>query len=462
MKWYVRHLGALALALAGTAAAAQKPAPPEEAICVGGGRGWSASDAEVREIEAKPVPEAFRARFESAEPCVRWALSQRSLIDYHINFGSERSAAAALAYLEQDYRKAAPAPASYLDELARARRSAQPELRKTTAKPSSRGHRLQGLSPPNDRPALQRFCRLSHVREKYIFLAEEHLRAAEEFGSLPLLDRGAMWLRPATEGAKFLRRLEKQLPDCESLMPNLGEYLTDELSLREAVLRAELTRDEGEVARAEGLRRSLEQPEDPLLAMAAYSGGEDFCDIGDGVSRAERVRAACRDDDATSIRVTAWALAGARLDLVADGAHRESYDTALRLLQRESASPSGRCCYRDSRDDLVRLQSSRAAHYLRLFARNGASASRERAVHGEYRFQILEDLREAEKLIAPSTAPARFARIANKWLAVWRTGQGRDPDRSALPAELRRHAAYLQSVLEDLPAITTGATAKDR
>ena len=38
------------------------------------------------------------------------------------------------------------------------------------------------------------------ARESYIFLAQQYLRAAEEFGSLALLDKAALYLRPAVAG----------------------------------------------------------------------------------------------------------------------------------------------------------------------------------------------------------------------------------------------------------------------
>ena len=79
----------------------------------------------------------------------------------------------------------------------------------------------------------------------------------------------------------------------------------------------------------------------------------------------------------------------------------------------------------------------------------------------EHWFDALGDLREAEKLVSPADAPARFRRVAEAWLAVWQRAEALPlpPEAAARPTaspDLRRYATYLRRLIEDLPAIATG------
>ena len=52
-----------------------QPADEDQTICVGGPR-WPWTLEDVRRIQSDPIPQSYRALFESTEPCTRWALDE--------------------------------------------------------------------------------------------------------------------------------------------------------------------------------------------------------------------------------------------------------------------------------------------------------------------------------------------------------------------------------------------------
>lgn len=63
-------------------------------------------------------------------------------------------------------------------------------------------------------------------------------------------------------------------------------------------------------------------------------------------------------------------------------------------------------------------------------------------------------LQQAERLAPPYSAPARFTRIAEQWLSVWRSGQtlfaGNERVNPMQDPERRRFATYLTASLSGL------------
>lgn len=438
-----------------------RPNPPANVspeggtICVGGPE-WHPSLDDARAIEATPVPARYRTLFESLEPCVRWAMTEHLIVDWHMRFGSERSIAAALAYLERGYVRGVPSPGRHRGELERAWRAAGRDL--------ARAQEIRGA--PNSDPSvryrftersrpIQRFNALVEARENYRFLAEQYLRAAEEFGSTELLAQAEPYLRALAESDAFLDPLEDVPPAASLLHFNLDTFRTDDLRMRATVLRAQLSRSAADIAAAEAVLGQMETSPLRRLAEAAFSGGDDFCDIGSGSDDAEALQQFCEADDAAAERTINFAVNRAALDLLgAQPRHERMDETAVRLLERVRVLDSGRCCYRSVDEDLLRLRLASADFYRRRYA---AGLERNDADFGEW-WQAQAQLREAERLAPPYSAPRRFERIAWQWLALSEIAPAAEYDGRGSTPQFVRYAAYLRRLLADLATIRNGTT----
>jgi hypothetical protein len=450
-------LSILLLSLAAPGARTPDPAadvnPEEQTICVGG-PDWHPSLDDARTIEATPVPASFRTLFESVQPCVRWAMSEHLIVDWHIRFGSERSIAAALTYLERDYMRSLPPPARHRGELERAWRAASPDLTRaqTIQQPENLEYSPRYRFMERSRP-IQRFNSLVEARGNYRFLAEQHLRAAEEFGSAALLARAEPYLLALAASESFLEPLEDIPPAAYLLHFNLHIFRTDDLRMRAAVLRAQLSRAAADIAAAEALLGQMETLPLRSLAEAAYSGGTGFCDIGSDSNDAEALQQFCAADDDAADRAINFAVNRAALDLLgARPRHEHMADTAVRLLERVRSHDTSRCCYRSEDEDLLRLRLASADYHRRRFA---DGLERDGTDYAAW-WEALAQLREAERLAPPHSAPARFERIARQWLALSETAAGEAHARQASTPQFLRYAAYLRHLLANLDAIRNG------
>lgn len=454
----------LTLALTAMAAAparAQDDDDSGQTVCVSGPQ-WHASLADSAAIRTEPVPASYRHLFESTEPCTRWALDEESLIDWHLRFGTAESVVPALTYLELDYRRGEPAPEAYRTMLERAWTGALRDLQRARAvqQPQGVNYSAQARFVEASRP-IQRFETLVATREKYIFLATQYLRAAEEFGLLALLDKADLYLRAAVAGSDFLGPLETRPPVQNVLYFNLHTYITDDLEMRAAVLRAALTRNAADLARAETVVESKARPYFGELAEHAFSHGDDFCDIQSDIEQESQTHQTCVEDDEAQTRVVNQLLARATLDLVADRENAyATFDLAIRLLDRERLQDRGRCCMRNADDDIVRLRLAHVAYLQRLLSRPEDPGH---ANHVGNWQQALTDLETAERLTPAHLAPGRLRRIALAWLALWplgdallRTEENQHVWPNAMP-ERQGYAAYLRSLLASLDAIAAGA-----
>lgn len=457
--WLIVPIALCAAASGGAQGRQSEPDSNSQAICIGGPR-WRASLAESAAIETVPVPASYRLLFESTAPCTRWALDEASLIDLHLRFGSEQSIVPALAYLERDDVRGEPAPEAYPAALERAWEAAQADLRRAHAiqQPQGANYSAQHRFLEASRP-VQRLEALVRTREKYVFLATQYLRAAEEFNALAMLDAADRYLAVALAGGRFLAPRESEAPVAGLLYFNLHTFVTDDLEMRAALLRAGVTRNGPDIARAEAIVQAKERPYYPRLAETAFSGGDDFCDISDGYSQAERLAETCRADDAdddAQDRVVNQLLGRAMLDVIAGresvAGCCESNAIAFRLLAIERLPDRGRCCLRDPVEDIVRLRRARADFFYRR--------PNEDAFSNWY--EALGELQAAERLIEPDLAPSRLRRIATSWLHIWDQRnalfEGRENGSSPdFAPELRRYASYLRHLLASLDPIAAGA-----
>jgi hypothetical protein len=449
-------------ALAVAAALLLGNAAPEDQgfICVAIGSRWQGSLADTDRIEAVPVPASYRLRFESTEPCVHFWLDKAGLVTWHQRFGSERSVTAALAYLERHYVGDARPVERFESDLNRAWRRALPDLGRAKAmrQPEGLDHSLRHRFMKESRP-VQRLQALVRAREDYRFLAEQYLRAAEEFNSPALLGKAASFLTPVVQGETMLGPLERQEPFADLLYFNLDIFITEDLKMRIAVLRAKLNRSPADIAAADRLLSSLRRENYQQIAEAAYSEGEDFCDISHGSNDAEALRTACREDNQLNEKVTNYWINRAMLDLVSDSKDPDSVELALRLLDHESRG-GRRCCGRSAEEDELRLHLQQADHHRRRLA--AASAGGDRKDAADPWREALSALQKAERLAPVTSSPARFERIARAWLAIWQSGPAVFDGIEHLAGmtkspEHRRYATYLRRLLSVVDAIATGA-----
>ena len=423
--------------------ASQQPLLETGPICLGQ-TPWPRLPEDVRAIETAPVPESYRRLFESTRPCARWGLSKEALVEWHLAFGSEDSTRAALAYLEADYMKDLPPPGDYRRAIEQAREAAQGDRRRLAALPPGSDARLR-FERGSQR--LQRLDLLEERREDYRFLVEHYLQSAEEFGSIVLLARAEQFLEAL---------LQVRDPDGD---PAAREVKTDAISLRIAVLRAQLSPSPRTISQAEAVIAAVEQPSYAPLAEHAYSGGGDFCDISTIGTAPDGLEDVCNSIDDVEERVIPWAVARAALDLLRGMEEQRTDERALQLLQRKLRSDNSDCCGRHPRMDLLRLHLARAGlARTRLIA---AAASNDFFEMHEPWTELMQELRAALDLVPPADEPARFARLAGIWLADYErseTGPPPPPDtrRLADSPPHRRFAAYLRHLLPSLPAVAAG------
>ncbi len=455
----VRLIVATLLCIGGTAGAQPPAAPEEEIVCVGIATGWTPRNNEIRNIEAEPVAPSFR-RIMDAGGCARFSLVKQDLVSWHLKFGSERSTTAALEYLERELTSVATPPAGYRVALERAWRLALPDLRRATASPQgakdSVRHRIMERSV-----AVSRFRSLAYDRNIYIELAREYLRAGEEFGSLPLLARADALLDVAEAGASFLQPLQDQAPAIGLLHFNISGVPEKDFRLRVTVARAAATRTADDVGRAVALVAAAERPFYRELAERAYSGGDDFCDISEGWSGAAELERACRNSDGTDENLTSYWLNRGMLDLLRGERRDDSVSLAMRLLEAEERSNSGRCCRYSAPDDLFRLHLARAAAAARAAMVTGG---RHHSDGIEALDEALRAYADAANLAPPDEAPRRFRKVAESWLALWKNADAFVPPSRSADAvwpQRARYAAYLETVLEKLDTIAIGEAATE-
>jgi hypothetical protein len=248
-------------------------------------------------------------------------------------------------------------------------------------------------------------------------------------------------------------------------------FKVDDMRTRVPLLRARITQRRADADRARAVLDAQEGPFYRRIGENGFSGGEDLCDISRGASDAARIEAACNDLDDAQERIIAYWVDRAVLDLLSaagDGpAHAPaaepfswpgSYAIAERLLSREAATGTTRCCGVAGAQDRLRLLWIKAEYYARLVA---VPAGRARCdCEGEWR-QALDSLREAADLAPPYEAPGRFRRIAGEWLRLWAMAGGLfppDEDHPNFAASMRDHlfADYLAA---NLGGLNTGAIA---
>jgi hypothetical protein len=312
---------------------------------------------------------------------------------------------------------------------------------------------------------VSRLNELLRARNDYVFFARQYLRAAEEFVDPRLLGTAEIYISTANAVADFLAPLENKPPAQGQLHFNLDRPETDDFRARAALLRAQISGSDADLGQADTILKALERPTDTTLAGLVYSGGDDFCDISDGASGGETIEAACRADDDIDQRLPNLVIDRAQYDAIVAGVEGKQPDTAWsswtalaeRLLTLKALPDHGRCCGRSAGEDRLRLLMTRAAYGARSVAAMRGAATTWEEKDRRYRAwsDTLALLQQAERLAPPYAAPARFTRIAEQWLTIWKSGQVLFADRvervdPMQDPERQRFAAYLTASLSGL------------
>jgi hypothetical protein len=447
---------AVLLLLTPLPAAAQDDVPADAAqdedegtICIGVATLWRGDSADIRAIERIPVPQGFRRLYEFTGPCN--SLMPESLVDWQLRFGSERSATAALAYLERGRSRVIRTPEQHSEQLELAWQAAQGDLaRARELDGADASHRASGPFIWRSEP-IRRFLELADGADSgYLFLAEQYLRLAEAYRSLTLLEKAEGFFATDLASVTFVSRFDEE--SLEGRLFNRPSYLrlkADDVEMRAAVLRARLTRTNEALARTETVIGAKNRPYYRDLAEYAFTGGDDFCDMSVGAD--ETVRSECRhgDEPNTQERLFDYLASRASLDLVRDDAatlgHRGAFTAMMRLLAEERRFDGSRCCRgRTNAEATVDLSLGLAEYYGRRTPNANELEDNE----------PLSTLAAAEQVVPPYEDPNGFRRIAQAWLTRYRQAV------AGLAAEDRRrsfddarHAAYLERTLASLPAI---------
>ncbi|HEX8364930.1 MAG TPA: hypothetical protein VF603_06575 [Allosphingosinicella sp.] len=441
----------LLLLFASAPAAGQAQAPPEQvAICISHDPTWQGSGADVRAIETIPVPERYR-RMGRSFACRRSSQMFHNLIAWHIGFGSERSTTAAFDYLEGYYSSGLPPAADYRRAVEQARRAALPALRRASREQDNGGY-VGRLDLARESAAAGRLSALIDGAADYLYLAEYELLAAEEFVSLPLLDRAERHLRAISETLAFLAQPEVAASVAPLLEDEFEPFRIDDLRVRAAVWRAYLTRAPADLVRAEMLVDAAERPNYRRLAETVM-GGRDACAIDPEVDW-DAANDACNAQQDLQARIVSWIVNRAKLDLIAGEDDQRNLNLAHELLLRGWGASSATCCRPAAADDLLRLRLMRAGEYRRqLDQTNDVFHAREHLTGAMFELeQALDD-------VSPVSAPARFRRIAEAWLQLWaRADPQTELSGFSSAQDWQRYSVYLRALLDALPAI---ATARD-
>jgi hypothetical protein len=490
----------LGLAVSAMQAEAQPDPPRDEdegMVCVGVARQWRGDLDSVRRIRADPVPAAYRALY--FEGGCGSGLVRESLIDWHLGFGDEASTAAALAFLDEAYARGRPALAALPRAFAPAWRSARRAVAAAgpaLAEPGPARDRLRRLLDRS--PEIARLRALTQARDGLVFLATQHLRAAEFYGSAALLARATTYVETARAMA----------PPPDAAMPAAAGSFVDvdpdpypmrDFDMRLALLKARLSRAPVDIDAAS---RLIDANFSPAMTDAAdnYAQMEDFCDSS-GDEALEAVRAACNEDGSFPRRAIRFWRYQAQLDMLmaADPVHyrlraREqrpagsvasyersavsagagdpeswagygNYDSAINLLEAaREQNRQGSGGYDDADGDLAALRLARADLLARLAetAQPGGGRRPDAEVADLLRAALAE-LARAVPLVPPAENPARFRQVASLYLALagpYEAARARAQEAGAvriLDPGVARNAAFFRRVMPALEDIAAGA-----
>lgn len=456
---YMLFAAALMLLPAPASAQVEGEAEAAETVCLAIGHIWNGTDEESAAIEQEPVPASFK-QTDQGGGCEAFQLLRHTLIDWHMNFGTERSIRPALRYYAGG-RFDVPDGPDWETVWARA----APALDRAKAEVAAKHDYQAGtLLLAQDKAATALLARLRAWQSR-MGVAHHYLRAADLWQSKTLLADARPVVEWVEESAAFLKSkgLLAKEGDSQPLANILRVTYSDEeeqfgLHARMLALTAELSGKPEDAARVQEAVASLETPLLKRLMEEGWRHGDDLCDAGDRSDLAD-LNAACRDEN--NIERTLLTYAVLKVRTRPDDAARESGDAvhdAEFLLRRahEAHGGAGLTMLADRRsptEPMFILLLDQARRLMRAAADPSLQTGRESWRHITYRLAAGESLAAALQSLNPARAPAPWRMAARLWLTNHQA-LADTPDGADEAQREERMAAYLRAVLAHLDAVS--------
>lgn len=427
----------MALTAATPSTATHKPpfANPGE-ICISVRRLWLGSIEDTRRIAIDPVPQSYRSTF-SWTGCQ--TLAKETLIDWHLAFGGEASTTHALQFLTDTALTDIPSPEKFEHTLPAAWRAAQ-----------------RARTPDAARALIE-------AHNRFLFLAEQYLRAAEFFRSPALLVAGSRYFSATIRGLDVLyggARIAMSRNDLPKPYDNFlsarNINITRDLEMRLAIARAHISGSADDWKQAGAVVEANLDPVAHDMEKVAFDRSADFCQSAEASSD---LKDACRSENDLPGRMRAFWLAAELVQQFTDGKVApaptvqpfDGFDAAMAVISATSVPAVGSEAvrYDETTDDKVQLRLARAEsryRQSRALPQDGMDVKM-------LRYGALTDLDNAERLVPATLNPNRFRQIAELYLHIYDTMPLSDHDKFGQPA---RQAAYLRIMLGRLNDITNG------
>ena len=466
------------------------PADDSEIICVAVAHVWGGGTDDIRRIESVPVPESYLRLF-NAGGCTRFQLVEASLVDWHFKFGNERTTTAALAFLEAEYTKGTPPRTRFRGLLENGLKAAGPPIRAREAELQVGKTYQQAFKALSRDRRVRQLQQLVENHNKYLFLAQNYLRAAEFFGSPALYAKARQFHELVQMGADVLYGpASSGLSDDARNVLGLRNYqLMDmrDLNARMSIMQVWLSRDPPEIDKAQVLINGMFRPVYRDAAEEAYDY-HDFCNAAEKSYRSE-LKLACKENDNLNLEVLRFWRNQARLDLIkaGDPAHYrpqrkmrdspseygrigmasqltpghnrtppQSVDFALRLHDPDrTGHVSGRCRVGCLSDERVPIYMEWADALLRQADSIGEGKRDTDRQPSQLLGGALLELANASQLVSPPDQPGRFRQVAESYIQIAERLSKIDPYYSRNPSFDRRKA-YFRATLARLDAIKLG------
>jgi len=247
----------------------------EGEICLPVLRVWNGTPAEVKAIKATPVPLSFR---DGVQAC-GGPLRAVDLIDWHLRFGTEESAFAAVNYIADRHAAYRPQVRKAAKDIDRVMAQIVDAARHSNSGQEKSEDKQQMLLTENlYRPLAQ----LSSPLE----IADVALAAGDRFNSVRLRNLASNWI---DEYDQLRAQIAFPQTASDAAKARFDELITDEgmdikrseLRIRVALFDAQQTGSSEDVAHA--VLMAQQQRTEGLMAVAenAFEGGTDFCDLPD-------------------------------------------------------------------------------------------------------------------------------------------------------------------------------------
>lgn len=399
---------------------------PSSQICVIPLTRWVSTPEQTARIQLEPVPERFAQMFERG-PCN--TLDAAGLLDWHIKFGDEQSATAALAFYASHW---SPAPVSaeyYAAALEKAWILARPRFEAMNQMRIA-GRRQEADETRERDGRILQMHRIMAFAEGYQTLFDYTLRAADFYRSERLLAQAEALVPIIEARIAFYERHRATFNELRGFAPLDPRRIDNFASGRLLPLRLAGARSRivgGLVDRKEA-RAAVVGPYDQAIAQAGDLAWGDAGIDRVEVTNLEALKSAVDAEDnflSFAVKVlfedVRLAIGKAGRDAAMKCDPSEYYETMILLEQfekdgRDRGIPlgySGHSYPADHRDMRLELLLARAdceyLHAAKFADRRDFDEADDRI------YQTFEALEQARQLVQPDESPARFRAIAGRY-----------------------------------------------